>query len=283
MSSFSFLLVACRLKAVDKHVGTIKSTQDMIEATPLEDKASPYGIIITSGEMFMQLAELRRIALATVLGATFPTVWVLLCSAFSAVKITVCSARVVLSCLLTLGLLISSHLITVVGMSVKFTARLVALHAHQVGAAKQRLTETLQVDWLPAILSTLVTFGGEGPRAKDVNAQSHSTKALVADSGQAHMTLTTEHKGKTRTDLKQASRETPCDQPSKHTHRLGPFHPIGYGFLTGNHHPFGRIRFYHALRSPRPKDIEYVKTNFRKVSALTYHIGHGIQTGIPPG
>lgn len=168
---FSFFrFFQANLRNDDDYVESIKQLRSMIDASPLKDKAFPYGPIITFFSVFLELENIVMKALAIDLGVIFFITLVLMRSFRAAFVSTAASCMIVLEmygiCMLytRFNIFIAAALLAGAGISVEFTAHLIAsffLDTEHAKNPKARLSKVLAEVGPPVLqgsMSTLISI-----------------------------------------------------------------------------------------------------------------------------
>jgi len=171
---FSFFhFYQTNLKTDQDYLDNIKAVRALVDASPLRGKAFPYGVIYTFWSVFMELEPALGIALGIDMGIIALCTLVLLRSVVAALVSSLACALIVLEvygiCMLFLqfNMFIAAALLACAGISVEFTAHLVAaFYLEDSGLAPvQRLGEGLARTGPAVIQGSLSTLLGILPLA----------------------------------------------------------------------------------------------------------------------
>jgi hypothetical protein len=149
------------------YIDSVKQLRSIIDASPLKDKAFAYGGIITFWSVFLELEGVMLQAVAIDLGVIFFITLVLMRSFRAAFLSTAASCMIVLEvyglCMLFLeyNIFIAAALLASAGISVEFTAHLIAsfyLETEHAGSPRSRLSKVLSEVGPPVLQGSMSTM-----------------------------------------------------------------------------------------------------------------------------
>jgi hypothetical protein len=145
-------------------VDSIKKIRDIIDDSPLADKAYPEGEMFTYWQIFLDMEPLLWQILGINVAVIFVATLLLLQSPVAAVVAALSCSMIVLQlygiCMIYLkfNVFIAASLLAIAGMSVEFTAHIVAAFALQKGSVEERLGKAMRHTFMATVLGSFSTM-----------------------------------------------------------------------------------------------------------------------------